>query len=272
MKNLQIYIATFAFAVLSLLGVESAVAQSYSVPTAEINLSEKSNRELWDMANTAYANDDYIGAEQYYKEILSRDVHSPAIYYNLGNVHYKRGEVGWSLLNYYRALRLDPTDEDIRHNIDVVRAKTADNIEQIPQIFIVEWSNWVGSRLSCMQWSIFSLVLLAVVFGFVLVYILSEGLKNRRLGFLGGIISLILFVLATRHALIARSELLNPSEAVVMCSSMSVNSSPSSASTELFILHEGTKVQILNSHDVWSEIMIDDGKKGWVESSKIEQI
>ncbi|MFI3248445.1 MAG: competence protein [Rikenellaceae bacterium] len=272
MRNLHIYIVAFILIIASLFGVEGVAAQNYSIPVATVDLSTKSNNELWDMANTAYANDDYIGAEEYYNEILSRDVHSSAIYYNLGNVHYKRGEVGRALLNYYRALRIDPSDEDIRHNIEVVRAKTADNIEQLPRLFIVEWSEWIGSRLSCMQWSILSLILLALFFGFLLTYILAGGLKTRRAGFWGALILLVLLVVTTRHALIERSELLNPSEAIVMSSSMSVNSSPSSASTELFILHEGTKVKILNRHDVWSEIKIADGKKGWVESRKIEQI
>ncbi len=272
MKNLHIYIVSFALSIVSLFAVEIAVAQSYSVPTVEVDIESKGLDELWDMANTAYANDDYIGAEGYYNAILSRDVHSADLYYNLGNVHYKKGEIGASLLNYYRALRLDPSDRDIRHNIEVVRAKTADNIEQVPQLFIIEWSEWIGSRLSCMEWSILSLIFFTIIFAFLLIYLLAEGLRNRRVGFWGGVIFLILFVLTTRYALISRSELINPSEAIIMRSSLSVNSSPSGASTELFILHEGTKVQILSSHDTWSEIMIDDGKKGWVESSKIEQI
>ncbi len=272
MKNLYRYLVAFVLCAISLSGVESAVAQSYSVPTVEIDLSTKSEGELWDMANTAYVNDDYIGAEQYYSEILGRDVHSSALYYNLGNVYYKRGEIGEALLNFYRALRLDPSDDDIRHNIEVVRAKTADNIEQLPRLFLVEWSEWIGSRLSCMQWSILSLILLAVLFGFMMLYLLAGAMIGRRFGFWGVVVSFVLFVATTRHALIERAELLNPSGAIVMSSSMSVSSSPSSASTELFILHEGTKVEILNQHDSWSEIKIEDGKKGWVESRKIEQI
>lgn len=272
MRNLHIYIVSFVLILASLFGIESAAAQSYSIPTVEVDLSTKSDNELWDMGNTAYANDDYISAEKYYREILDRNVHSSALYYNLGNVHYKRGELALSLLNYYRALRLDPSDNDIRFNIDVARAKTADNIEQIPRLFLVEWSEWIGSRLSCMQWSILSLVMLAVVFAFLLIYVLASGLKSRRIGFWGTFVTFVLFVVTTRHALVERSELLNPSSAIVMNSSMSVKSSPNSSSTEIFILHEGTKVEILNIHDGWSEIKIADGKKGWVESSKIEQI
>lgn len=272
MKKLHIYIVSFALLIVSLFNVGSAVAQSYSVPKVEIDLDSMAVNELWDKANTAYANDDYIGSEEYYRAILNRDIHSAEVYYNLGNVHYKKGEIGASLLNYYRALRLDPSDSDIRHNIEVVRAKTADNIEQVPQLFIVEWSEWIGSRLSCIEWSVLSLIFLATLFAFLLIYFLADGLKYRRVGFWGGVIFLTLFVITTRYALISRSELITPSEAIIMRSSLSVNSSPSKASTELFILHEGTKVQILSSHDTWSEIMIDDGKKGWVESSKIEQI
>lgn len=272
MKNLHIFLLSFALLITSSFFVEGVVAQSYSVPTAEVDLDSKEVDELWDMANTAYANDDYIGAEEYYNAILDRDVHSADLYYNLGNVHYKKGEIGVSLLNYYRALRLNPSDSDIRHNIDVVSAKTADNIEQVPQLFIVEWSEWIGAHLSCMEWSVLSLIFFAVFLTFLMLYLLADGLKQRRLGFCCGVVSLVVFVLTVHYALVSRSELINPSEAIVMRSSLSVSSSPSSASTELFILHEGTKVQILSSHDTWSEIMIDDGKKGWVESSKIEQI
>lgn len=272
MRNLHIFIVSFVLFLGALLSTERVVAQSYLIPKVEVDLATNSENELWDMGNTAYANDDYISAEKYYREILSRDVHSSELYYNLGNVHYKRGELALSLLNYYRALRLDPSDNDIRYNIDVVSAKTSDNIEQMPRLFIIEWSEWIGSRLSCMQWSVLSLVMLAVVFAFLLVYVLASGLKGRRIGFWGTFMAVVLFILTTRHALVERSELLNPSDAIVMNNSMSVKSSPNSTSTEIFILHEGTKVEILNIHEGWSEIKIADGKKGWVESSKIEQI
>ncbi len=254
-----------------------SVNHSFSAPLEEVvpkvdTLEMLSVEMLWDLANTKYANGDYTGAGYAYSAILARDVHSAALYYNIGNVHHKRDEVALALLNYYKALRLAPSDGDILHNIEVVKGLTTDNIESMPRLFIIEWSEWIASRLSCMSWSILSILLFVVAAGMLLVYMLAESLRVRRAGFLALVVFGILFVGSTRYALIGRSEILNSSEAIVMSRSMSVKSSPNRASTELFILHEGTKVEILTTHDTWCEIMIEDGKRGWVESSRIERI
>lgn len=279
MKSIKIYVVV-AMLLLANIAVASPVNQSFTVPVAdsasegiaERALGDFHPDELWNLANTDYANGDYIGAERAYNEILSRGLHSASLYYNLGNVSHKRDELGRSLLYYYKALRLAPADRDILHNIEVVKVKTTDNIESLPRFFIEEWSEWLGARLSCMEWSILSLLLFALAVGLLLLYLLAESMRMRRIGFWSAIVLGLFFILSTRYALIERSELLNPSEAVVMSRSMSVKSSPNRTSTELFILHEGTKVEIVTTHDEWCEIMIEDGKKGWVESRRIEQI
>ncbi len=261
------------FAILMLCVVcNSAVAQSYSVPKAEVDLTTKSADELWNMGNTAYANGNYIDAERCYSEIMKRGMYSSDLYYNLGNVHHKRGELGTSLLYYYKALRLSPSDDDILHNIEVVSAKTEDNIERVPSFFIAEWSRAIGNLFSCMEWSVLSLIFLALLLAGIITYLLAENLKVRRIGFWGLVIFLFFFVTSTHHALEAREELVNPSEAIIMSKALSVKSSPSDGSTELFILHEGTKVSVITRLDGWCEVMIEDGKKGWVECRRIQTI
>ncbi len=252
--------------------VQGGVSQSFSNKPAEASVSHMSVEMLWDRANTSYANGNYIEAQRMYNEILGRGKHSAELYYNLGNVHHKRSEIALALLYYHKALRLSPTDEDIIHNIGVVSALTTDHIEQMPRLFLSRWSDWIGSRLTCAQWSILSLVLLAIALGALMFYLLADALAMRRVGFFFGILFGVLFLLSTRHAIIERDELLNPSEAIVMSSSLSVTSSPNQGATELFILHAGTKVRILTTHGTWCEIMIDDGKKGWVELSRIAVI
>ncbi len=266
MKFLRLYLVLFTLLVSY--GVNGQ--NSFSVP--EGSLESQSIETLWNKANTAYANDNYIGAERIYNEILNRDVHSAALYYNLGNVHHKRSELGLSLLYYYRALRMSPSDDDILHNIEVVKAKTTDQIDSVPKIFIAEWSDYIGSLLSCIEWSVLSVVLLALALSAILLYLLTDSLRLRRIGFGAALVLGLIFVVATRHALISRSELMNPNSAIVMSSALSVTSSPSKGATELFILHEGTKVEVLTRHNEWSEIKINDGKKGWVDSRKIEII
>ncbi len=275
MRGLRLYVVVFLMVICSgaiSMDLSAQVSQSFSVPSGEKSIENLTSDELWNRANTAYANGNYIKAEKMYSEILNRGVHSAALYYNLGNVQHKRGEIARALLYYYRAEQLAPSDADIQHNIEVLRSKTKDNIEQMPRLFIVEWSEWLGSRLNCMQWSVLSLIFLVVALSGLLLYLLADAIRMRRLGFWVMVVVALLFVVTTHHALVERSEMLNPSEAVVMSSSVSVTSSPSRSSTELFIIHEGTKVEVLNNHETWSEIMIDDGKRGWVESRRIETI
>ncbi len=274
MNSLRVYLFAAALLITNLC-YANGVTQSFATPeeeSAEQSLGRLHVDELWDLANTDYANSNFIGAERAYREILNRGVHSAALYYNLGNVHHKRGAVGESLLYYYKALRLAPSDSDILHNIEVVKAKTTDNIESMPRLFLIEWSEWLGSRLSGMEWSILSLVLFAVALGLLMLYLLAESMRTRRIGFMSTLICGVIFVMATHFAIEDRKELLNPSEAIVMSRAISVKSSPNRAATELFILHEGTKVEVVTTHENWYEIKLDDGKKGWVESSRVERI
>ncbi len=275
MKNLKFIflVALFTLTTLSSVVVAQGNLNSgYSVPDQKEDISQVSSSELWDRANTAYANDNYNVAESLYAEILGRDLHSVDLYYNMGNVKYKRGKIGESLLYYYKALKLKPSDEDIKHNIEVVSLSVQDNITQIPRLFFLEWDRQIGSSLNCMTWSVLSLISFLLMLAALMYYLLSKKMVLRRGGFIVTLVAVVIFCTTTRYALDARSDIVNPDEAIIMNSSVSVTSAPSRSSTELFILHEGTKVRIDNSVDGWHEIVLDDGKKGWVTSSAIELI
>ncbi len=270
MRIIHIYVVLIV-AVLTL-SMSSVVAQGYSIPQPKQDLSAMSNDELWNSGNTAYANDNFIGAELFYDEILNRGFYSSELYYNLGNVYHKSGDIGRSILFYYRALQLSPADGDILHNIQIAESKTKDNIESIPTFFLLDWSRHVGALMGCLGWSITSLVLLAFVLCALLIYLLAEHLLQRRIGFWNLVVFSLLFAISTHYALKDRDAILDPNEAIVMSSSISVKSSPSDVSTELFILHEGTKVTVISSLEQWCEVVLADGKRGWVECTKIERI
>ncbi|MFR9651714.1 MAG: SH3 domain-containing protein [Rikenellaceae bacterium] len=235
-------------------------------------LSKRSVDKLWDDANTAYVNYDYNEALRMYQEIEGRDLHSAELYFNMGNVYYKRDEIGKALLYYYKALRLDPSDVYIRHNIEFAQNKTTDNIEKLPRLFLAEWNEWIRTRMSSTQWVVVSLSLLALTLGFLLLYLLSDRMMNRRIGFFGLVVAAVLFIYTTNNSIYSRWEMVNHREAVVMNRALSVKSSPNGGATELFIIHEGTKVRVLNSIGGWSEIRIDDGNRGWVEDTTIARI
>ena len=264
------------------LSVVTSLAQT-DAQTAQANVEETEQAQpaesasdntddLWQRANTAYNSGDYAQAEACYTRILEQGLYSASLYYNLANAHFKQNELGKALLYYNRALRLRPNDEDIRHNLEYAKQSTKDSIEEIPEFFLKTWIKSLRGALSCTTWSILSLVMLAMALAFGLIYMLAQRLSLRKTGFYLMAIAAALFVITTAFAWSERNMLIKRSEAIVMDSAVSIKSSPDRSATELFVLHEGTKVTIGEAIDGWAEVRIADGRKGWIEEERIERI
>ena len=253
----------------------SATAQTAEEATTEPAQQEvvaTDNNSLWDSANAAYNEGNYAKAVELYETILADDQHSAKLYYNLGNAYYKQEKLGKAILNYNRALRLAPADEDIRHNLEYATEATKDNIEEIPEFFLISWVRWVRNLMGCNGWTATSLVMLIIALIGTLAYLLAEAISLRKAGFYTMCITMLLFIISTSFAYNKRQALVNSSEAIIMSTAAPIKSSPDRAATDLFVLHEGTKLTIEESTDGWVEIRIADGRKGWIESSRIERI
>lgn len=271
-------------------GVQGAVqqdaqdAQEISGAVAEAGATEEATEEeetdvaaddvaaLWDAANAAYVNGAYRRAADGYEAIIARGQHSANLYYNLANAYFKAGRTGQAILYYRRALRLAPGSDDIRYNLEVATENTKDHIESVPEFFLTTWIRAVRNTMSSTAWSVLSLIALAGMLALAMMYLLASRLTLRKTGFYGMAAMLLLFVAATSLAASGRREMVDRSEAVVMSSSVSVKSSPDNSATDLFVLHEGTTVKVTGRLDEWCEIVIADGKKGWVKSRQIEVI
>lgn len=227
---------------------------------------------LWDRANTAYINGDFSGAAEAYEQLLAQGFLSMKLYYNLANACFKENRLGKAVLYYRRALRLAPGSDDVRYNLSVAEARTKDNIERIPEFFFVSWMRGVRHAMGCTAWTVLSLVLLVCALASFLLYLLASRLSLRKAGFYGTLVAAFFFVCVTWLAAASRQELLDDSQAVVMSASVVVKSSPDKSATDLFVLHEGTVVRIADRLGEWCEVVIDDGKKGWLEGRKIEII
>ena len=222
--------------------------------------------------DSAYIKDDYATAIQIYESLL-KNGESADVYYNLGNSYYKAGEIAKAVLNYERALLMKPGNSDIRANLEVARAKTIDKVEPTPEVFFISWTK---SLINCMSvdawatWGIVSFILLIVSLYF---FIFSKQIMWKKIGFISGIIFLIITVCSNLFASQQKEHLVNRNEAIVMNPSVTVRSTPSESGTSLFILHEGRKVNVKdNSMKEWKEIRLEDGKVGWVPASAIEVI
>lgn len=265
---------------LLLIGIGTAKAQEPAIETPTSPATEETSapvetrdsRTLWDEANTAYLRSDFHTAARIYLQILDRGEHSAKLYYNLANTYFKEERLGEAILNYHRALRLNPSDEDIRYNLSVAEGHTIDRIEKIPEFFLKGWMRSLRSLMSGTAWTVLSLLLLIVTLGSVLFYLLSQRLVLRKAGFYSTLCALLLFVVCTLFAASDRTEAIDRSRAVVLSPAVPVKSSPDKAATDLFVLHEGTTLRVGESMGEWSEITLADGKKGWLESRHIETI
>lgn len=217
-------------------------------------------------------NERLAAAIQIYEALL-KNGEAADVYYNLGNSYYKIGEIAKAVLNYERALLLQPGNGDIRANLEVARAKTIDKVEPVPEVFFVSWIKSLTNSMSVdawATWGIVSFILLIIALYF---FIFSKQIMLKKIGFISGIILLIVTVCSNLFASQQKEHLVNRSEAIVMNPSVTVRSTPSESGTSLFILHEGRKVSVKdNSMKEWKEIRLEDGKVGWVPASAIEVI
>lgn len=223
-------------------------------------------------ADSAYVNGNYQEAIKVYESLLKHG-ESAELYYNLGNAYYRTENITRAVLNYERALLLSPGDGDIRFNLQIARSKTIDKIVPESEMFFVTWYRSLVNIMSVDGWGRMALVSLALVIVLFLVYLFSARVWVQKVGFFGGGILLVFFVFSNFFAWQQRQQLLNREGAIVVAPSVTVKSTPAQNGIDLFILHEGTKVVITDgSMKSWREIRLADGKKGWIESKKIELI
>ena len=223
-------------------------------------------------ADSAYVNGNYQEAIKAYESLLKQG-ESAELYYNLGNAYYRTENITRAVLNYERALLLSPGDGDIRFNLQIARSKTIDKIVPESEMFFVTWYRSLVNIMSVDGWGRMALVSLALVIVLFLVYLFSARVWVQKVGFFGGGFLLFVFVLSNFFAWQQRQQLLNREGAIVVAPSVTVKSTPAQNGTDLFILHEGTKVVITDSSmKSWREIRLADGKKCWIESKKIELI
>ena len=250
-----------------------AILLLLTLPLSQARAAESYPDSLWKAGVAAYTEGDFASALQDWEEIRSAGLVSKELYYNLGNAYFKTGEIAQSILWYERAIKLDPSDADIRHNLDYARSLTQDRIDEVPEIFFEQWGHALCYLLPSNTWAVLCLVFLAAAIAMALLFLLGSTAGRRRAGFFVGIACLILAFLGWDFAQWQRQEALAQDRAIVMRPVSSVKSSPSAESAkDLFILHEGTRVKILDNVGSYTNIELGDGRQGWIPAGDIEVI
>ncbi|MEG1543598.1 MAG: tetratricopeptide repeat protein [Tannerellaceae bacterium] len=223
-------------------------------------------------AEVAYTQENYAKAIELYDGILKSNGESAEIYYNLGNAYYKSGKIASAILNYERALLLDPGDSDIRFNLQMAKQKSIDKIEPLGEFFLARWFDSIRNMGAADSWAKVGIISFFFFIGCLLLFFFSRWVRIKKIGFYLGVVMLMFVVLANIFAKQQKNELINRRGAIVFSSTVTVKSSPDASGTDLFILHEGTKVFVKSTLGDWSEIELEDGNIGWMPTKNIEKI
>lgn len=230
------------------------------------------NTSLLDSANTAYSKGEYTKAAKFYETVLSSGQEASEVYFNLGNAYYKSNNIALAILNYERAIKLEPDNEDFNFNLKLANQKIEDKIDEAPQMFLTQWKNGVVSLMTEKSWSQLCIVLVFFSLALFALFIAVQQRALKQLGFFGGVTLAILcistFFIAKHKCNLTR----NGNEAVIIAPSITVTGSPNEKGTKLFILHEGTKVKVTQEDTDWAEIKIANGNTGWIKNSQLERI
>ena len=227
---------------------------------------------LFVQANELYRQENYAEALKAYEQIEAMNQESWALYYNIGNIHYKMNRVAPAIFYYEKALKLRPDQQDVRFNLEFANQMVLDNIEPLPRNLGQRFMDAVILKLTYETWAKIA-VGLAFLFALLfLMYHFSYSTGKKRFYFIASIVTVILVTTSVFFAFRNQLYVNNNREAIVFAPEVEVMNAPTTTSETYFELHEGTKVTVLESLDNWKKIRIADGKIGWIDEKHLSEI
>lgn len=279
MKHI-ISIAIFLIAALTSEAQQDSTTTANTAPaTAESMEPETAPGRLAQQADSAYAADNFSLAERLYRESIAAEGTSSTICYNLGNAYYRQGNLGMAIVNYERALKLDPTNKDARINLDFVKGKITDRQIDSGSFVSNLWENIV-MFFKADTWASIAIVLFALFLASALTYLFSSVVLVKKLSFFGGLIIFLVCALAVIISFAAANRMETDRFAIILPPSAQLSTTPREArnqSEEAFLLHEGTKVEIVDSisssaDGKWFEVRVGQNERAWIKAADVERI
>lgn len=232
----------------------------------------KSIDEEFSKANSLYQNGEFNKAREIYEKLVNRGIRDERLFFNLGNTYYRLNEIHRAILYYERAKILAPFDEDLNFNLQIANLRVVDKFEQVPKFFLTQWWENLRDIFNSNQWAIVSIIsiwLSAIAFS---LFLIVKTTLSKKITFLLGSILILLFLFASALSY-SRYKFENAHNfAIVFSPNAYIKSSPEESATDLFILHQGTKVQLIDQVGNWLKIRLPNGNIGWIKKEAIEVI
>jgi tetratricopeptide (TPR) repeat protein len=228
--------------------------------------------EQMQQAGAFYRNGEFDKSIKIYEDLRSEGYEGASLYFNLANSYYRLGKLGYAILNYERALKNSPSDEDVKHNLAFASLSTVDRIQPLPTFFLFEWWESLLASLSINGWTYISFFFYILLMIFIVIYFFAKTIFQQKLILFSGLGILMIFLMAASLLIVKinREEIVIGG--VVIEQSITVKTSPDSKSTDAFVIHEGLKVSLEDQLDEWIKIRLADGKVGWIQGNSVERI
>lgn len=222
--------------------------------------------------NEHYKNQEFEKAMADYQSVVDSGYESAALYFNLGNACFKANQLTLALVNYERARLLDPRDGEIKNNLEVARTFLSDEIDVLPEFILRKWYAYFVKLLRSNQWAMLSMACFIAALVLFLAYLFSGRIGIRKLSFWLSVVLMVSSLASFGLSYQKKKYDLNHRTALILSPSVTVKSSPDENGTDIFQLHEGTKVKVVDEVGDWREIRIADGNQGWVKLSDLIRI
>jgi tetratricopeptide (TPR) repeat protein len=252
--------------ILTILLITSSALKA-TAEVSPLSASDKFNKGV-----TFYSSANYKDALQTWMDIYNTGYRSANLDFNIGNVYFKLNNIPQAILFYERAYLINPTDEDINYNLQIARTLIVDRFQEIPELFFIRWYNLISLILSTNSWAKISAVSFILCLFLISLYIYSSKYRLKVLGFWFGVSFFILALVSFTFSARNKSLVYDSHKAIISIPLVSGKSSPDTSGTDLFVLHEGTKVNIEDEVGEWLEIRLSDGNIGWVPLNSLNII
>lgn len=229
-------------------------------------------KQLIEQANTAYLEGQYSYAIELYESILKQKLEAHELYYNLGNAYFRENRLGQAILNYERALRIKPNDNNTLHNLEIAQGRIVDRINATPVLFYEKWWRSMHSAFHTNTWAKLALLFLTLTLAFFGGYLFFKTRGMKKLAFSLSLLGLFFMTISFLSARAQYYHTFQKKEAIIMVQRATAKSSPADTSPDLFVIHEGSKALITRELGDWSEIRLANGNIGWVKNTTLELI
>jgi|JI6StandDraft_1071083.scaffolds.fasta_scaffold45263_3 tetratricopeptide (TPR) repeat protein len=226
----------------------------------------------FEKGNELYQKGNYNEAIKAYESVLATKKQSAELYFNIGNCYYKMNKVAPAIYNYEKALVLEPNDKEILNNLKFAHKLQIDEIKEVPKVGFEKLIRDFTGTFHFNTWAWISVVFALLFLLFFVGYYFSQTTVLKRIFFIGMFALVFLLLISISSAIFEKKHYLNERPAIVFAEMIPVKNEPRVSGSDIVVLHEGTKVYVLDTLENWKKIQLTDGTEGWIDESAIKEV